>query len=112
MRILLLLLLAPVAGWGQINRSAKELASEHIREYIQTRLFKDMPYKAVSYGEMKTYKQPNTEKAWILEHNFEIIENRFQADKKVALVKPYRFFFYMDKRIKVIGAESVQLIEL
>lgn len=112
MRIIyLLLLITPFLSQAQINRSAKELASEKIKEYIETRLFRNMPYKAVSYGELKTYKQARSEKAWVLEHNFEITETRFQADKKVAVTKPCHFFFYLDKRIKVLGAEEVQVIE-
>ncbi len=112
MRIFCLLLLtAPCLVQAQINRSAKELASEKIKEYIETRLFKDMPYKAVSYGELKTYKQAHSEKAWVLEHNFEITETRLQGDKKITVTKPCHFFFYLDKRIKVLGAEWVQYLE-
>lgn len=112
MRIIcLLLLIAPCLAQAQINRSAKELASEKIKEYIETRLFKDMPYKAVSFGELKTYKQPHSEKAWILEHNFEITETLLQSDKKITVTKPYHFFFYLDKRIKVLGAEWIQNLQ-
>lgn len=112
MRILCLLMFAtPGILHAQINRSAKELASEKIKEYIETKLFKNMPYKAVSYGDLKTYTQPHSEKAWVLEHNFEITETRLQADKKISVTKPYHFFFYLDKRIKVLGAEWVQNLQ-
>jgi hypothetical protein len=112
MRIIyLLLLIVPCLVQAQVNRSAKELASENIKEYIETKLFKDMPYKAVSYGELKTYKQPQTGKEWVLEHNFEITETRLQADKKITITKPYHFFFYLDKRIKVLGAELVENLQ-
>ena len=104
MRIIyLLLLIVPCLVQAQVNRSAKELASENIKEYIETKLFKDMPYKAVSYGELKTYKQPQTGKEWVLEHNFEITETRLQADKKNYNNKALSFFLLPRQKNKSVG---------
>ncbi len=109
MRIILLLLLVfPSFLTAQINRSATELAREKIKEYIETKLFKKMPYKAISYGELKAYPQPHSEIAWTIVHDFEITENRTIADKRSTVQKPYRFYFYFDKRIKILKSESIQ----
>ena len=83
MRItLFLLFVAPLFLHAQINRSAKELACEKVHEYIVTRLFKNMPYKSVSYGELKPYDQVRSETAWTIEHNFEITETKLVQDQE------------------------------
>ena len=107
MRILLLFLLgAPFLSMAQIDRSANELAREKVQEYIVTKLFKDLPYKPVSYGNLKSQKQPQAEIAWSINHRFEIVDSQFVADKKIAVTKPYYFSFYLDKKLKVVAAES------
>ena len=107
MRLLLICLIAiPLCSAAQINRSATELAHERIREYIVTRVFKDQPYKPVSYGELKSYKQDRSEIRWSIEHKFEIEETQEVSDKKVIVRKPQWFWFYLDKKLKVILAES------
>lgn len=107
MRILLLLLLGiPFVSKGQINRSANELARENVREYIVSRLFKDLPYKPVSYTELKSQKQPHIDIAWSMNHKFEIVDSQFVADKKAAVRKAYYFSFYLDKKLNVVTAES------
>jgi hypothetical protein len=107
MRLLLLILLSfPLFSKGQINRSANELAREKVQEYIVTMIFKDLGYKPVSYGELKPHKQPHSEMAWSINHRFEIVDSQFVNDKRVAVIKPYDFAFFLDKKLKVIGAES------
>jgi len=44
--------------------------------------------------------------AWSISHQFEIVDSQFVADKKVAVRKPYYFSFYLDKKLKVVAAES------
>jgi hypothetical protein len=106
MRLLLIFLITiPFFSKAQINRSAKELASERVKEYIETRLFKDQPYKAISYGELKPYSQPRSHITWRIEHRFEIEAPVF-SDKKTTVRKPYYFSFYLDKKLKVLLAES------
>lgn len=107
MRLLLLALIAsPFFSNAQINRSATELAHERIREYIITKVFKDMPYKPVSYGKLQPQKQPQSEITWSISHRFEISDSRFVADKKTVVQKPYYFSFYLDKKLKIISAQS------
>ena len=108
MRLLLFSLIAiPFFSSAQINRSATELARERIQEYIVTMVFKDQPYKPVSYGELKSYKN-RSDIAWIIEHKFEIEETQLVSDKKIVVRKPQWFWFYLDKKLKVILAESFQ----
>ena len=107
MRILLFSLLClPFLCNAQINRSANEVARERVKEYIATKLFKDQVYKPVSYGELIPQKQRDTGLAWLLTHQFEITDSQFVADKKIAVRKAHSFSFYLDKKMKVIAAES------
>ena len=107
MRMLLLLLLGvPFFSKSQINRSANELAREKVQEYIVTKIFKGLSYKPLSYGELKPQKQPEVEIAWSMSHKFEILDSQFVANKKIAVRKSYDFSFYLDKKLKVIAAES------
>lgn len=107
MRILIfLLLIFPVVSNAQINRSANELARERVEEYIVTKLFKDFVYKPGSFSQLKSRQQPQSDIAWTINHKFEIVDSQFVADKKVAVTKPYYFSFYLDKKLKVLTAES------
>jgi len=107
MRMLLLMLFGfPFFSKAQINRSANELAREKVQEYIITKVFKDMPYKSLSYGALKPQTQPHTEIAWSINHRFEIVDCQSIANEKVAVTKPYNFSFYLDNKLKVIAAES------
>ena len=109
MRLLLFsLVIFPFFSSAQINRSATELARERIGEYIVKMVFKDQPYKPVSYGELKSYKKNRSDIAWIIEHKFEIEETQLVSDKKIVVRKPQWFWFYLDKKLKVILAESFQ----
>ncbi|HKZ67430.1 MAG TPA: hypothetical protein VJ111_13780 [Chitinophagaceae bacterium] len=109
MRLLLFSLIAiPFFSSAQVNRSANELARERVREYIVTMVFKDQPYKPVSYGELKSYKRNRSEIEWSIEHKFEIEETQLVSEKKVVVRKPQWFWFYLDKKLKVILAESFQ----
>ena len=106
MRLLILLLLTiPFCSAAQINRSANELACERVKEYIETRLFKDLTYKAVSYGQLKPHSKPHSQIMWSIEHKFEI-ETPVFSDNKSSTLKSYNFSFYLDKKLKVLRAES------
>lgn len=106
MRLLILLLIAlPFCSDAQINRSANELACERVKEYVQTMLFKNHSYKAVSYGQLKPFSKTNSHMVWTIEHTFEIEAPVFSNDK-VSHSKSYNFSFYLDKRLKVLRAES------
>ncbi|MGZ8557717.1 MAG: hypothetical protein ACXWWC_05270 [Chitinophagaceae bacterium] len=96
----------PLFSISQVNRSANELAREKVKDYIVTKIFKDMNYHPVSYGELQPQKQDHSETAWSISHKFEITDSQYLADKKIAIRKPYFFSFYLDKKLKVLGAQS------
>ncbi len=103
--VLLLLIILPFFSAAQINRSANELACERVKEYVEKKLFKDLPYKAITYGQLKPLTNPESHIAWSIEHKFEI-ETPVFSGKKNSVSKQYRFSFYLDKRLKVLRAES------
>jgi len=107
MRILLVLLLGPpFFSTAQINRSANELAREKVQEYVVTKIFKDLHYKPVSYSELRPQRQDHSEITWFISHKFEITDSKYVADKKIAVRKPYFFYFYLDKKLKIVAAGS------
>jgi hypothetical protein len=108
MRILLLsFLLLPCFLNAQINRSARELAQENVREYLVKKLFMNQPYKSVSFSELRSRDDVKTGIAWTIDHQFEITEKAKNFDKKSAeLQKPYNFIFYLDDKMNVVKAES------
>jgi hypothetical protein len=65
-----LFLVIPFFAGAQVNRSAKELASEKVREYIVSKLFRDKPYKPVSFGDIKAIDDKRTKIAWAIAHKF------------------------------------------
>ena len=103
--LILLLIILPFFSVAQINRSANELACERVKEYVQTMLFKNHSYKAVSYGQLKPFSKTNSHIMWTIEHKFEIAAPVF-SDNKTGNLKAYNFSFYLDKRLKVLRAES------
>jgi len=105
--LLILLFFFPAFAGAQINRSAKELATEKIQEYILNKLFKNKQYKPVSYGELKPTGGKNSEIVWMIAHKFEITEggeNSFKKSPKVQ--QPYKFLFYMNEKMRVLKAET------
>lgn len=112
MRIILFLLLAfPVIVNAQINRSATEFAKEQVTEYLTSKIFKDIHYKPVSFGELKPLNEKQHEISWSIDHDFEITESHDDADKKGLVQRPYKFTFYLNNRMKVIKAEASYSIE-
>jgi hypothetical protein len=104
---LFLLMLPVFAADAQINRSAKEFAGERIEEYIVTKLFKSKQYKPVSYGELKSYNDKTSSIAWIMAHEFELTEKKRNADGATTAPVLYKFFFYLDDKMKVVKAEGM-----
>ena len=104
---LFLTLFLPVFVTAQINRSAREYASEQVQEYVTAKLFKDLSYKPGSFGPLKIFNEKrNKEIAWTIEHKFEVTETRKFSDQKTAVPKEYKFLFYLDEKMKVLRAES------
>ena len=104
--LIILLLTVPVFAFSQVNRSARELASEQVQEYINTKLFKGQPYKPVYFGDLKPRKDPNFQIEWTIEHRFEITEAHKDENDKATQPKAYKFLFYLDHKMKVLRAES------
>src|SRR5262245_40579539 len=104
--VLLIIFILPFLASAQINRSAKELASETIGEYITTKLFKDKSYHPLSFGQLTPKHEQNTEVIWSFDHRFEITEERTIDDKKTPVTKTYKFTFYLDKKMKVKRADG------
>ena len=104
--LIFILLMLPFVSNAQINRSAKELASERIGEYITTRLFKGQPYQPVVYGELKSVGDKWSAINWVVVHKFEITETPKVDDKNTAIRRPYKFVFYLDDKMKVVRAET------
>ena len=101
----LLLMFLPLVINAQINRSATELAKENIQDYITTKLFNGHPYQSISYGELKQRKDSDDpDIAWSMQHKFQITEMQASGDKKLSSQKPYRFMFYLDRKMKVLKA--------
>jgi len=96
----------PALSNGQINRSATELAKENIHEYVTDKIFKSHAYQPISYGELKSVGTKDREVKWSIVHKFEIPETQREADKKVEVQKPYDFIFYLDDKMRVLGARS------
>jgi hypothetical protein len=105
-RIAFLLSFLPAVVNAQINRSATELAKENIQEYITEKIFNGRQYQPVSYGELKPRKEGNPDIVWSIEHKFQITETQTDSDKKTLLQKPYKFIFYLDRKMKVLRAET------
>jgi hypothetical protein len=105
MRILFLLfLLAPVVCSAQINKSATELAREKVQEYVVNKLLITPLYESSSYGELKPQLLTRTKASWGMECRFET-----QKNSSSGLNQAYRMFFYFDKRMKIVRAESYEL---
>ena len=105
--ILLLALILPLFTAAQINRSAREFASEKIQEYVSAKLFKDLSYKPISFGQLKEYNSKgNSEITWTIEHKFEITDTKKFSDQRTSVPKEYKFQFYLDDKMKVLKAES------
>jgi hypothetical protein len=74
---------------------------------VAAKLFKNQPYKAVSFGELKAQKKgKDSEIAWALGHKFEIKDSQEFYNNKTAVTKVYNFLFYLDDKMKVVKAES------
>ncbi len=106
--LIIITLLFPIVTAAQINRSAREFAGEQVQEYVTKKLFKGMPYKPVSFGPIKEHKEKNTEIAWLIEHKFEISEKQSYSGRQASTPRTYRFYFYLDERMKVLRAETYQ----
>jgi hypothetical protein len=110
MRMLLLFLAFPFMVHAQVNRSASQLAHENIEDYLRSKLFRDRPYYPESFGDLKPQKEAHSETAWFMEHKFKVAEKVSEGSEKPVSIDnhPYRFFFFLDKKMRIVKAESIQ----
>jgi hypothetical protein len=104
--IILLLIILPSVALAQVSRSAKELASDNIREYITEKLFKGKEYKPVWYGEIKAAESKERKVHGMLVHSFEITETELADDQMIPVQKLYRFGFYLGQTMNVLRANG------
>ena len=105
--ILFLSLLFPVFVNAQFKRSATELAKENIREYLIEKLFKNRSYQSISYGNLTPLKANDPEIGSYIKYQFAMTETQIHGDKKDSVLRAYKFIFYFDNRMRVLGAESL-----
>ena len=110
MRMIVLFLVFPLVVHAQVNRSASQLAHENIQDYLKSKLFKDQPYYPESFGDLKPQKKDHSETAWIMEHKFQVMEKKDKETKQTSALDThqYWFFFALDKKMRVVKAESIQ----
>ena len=106
------MLAAPFLSAAQVNRSANEVAQSVAREYIVNKVFRDKAYKPVWYGPLRERVDKKDGTNWIIEHRFEIADKQpssfnNQANPK----KEYAFTFFLDKRMKILRAESYSVAD-
>src|SRR5215831_13149183 len=91
-KIIFLLILVPSVLNAQFKRSATELAKENIQDYLTSKLFKNQPYKAISYGELMARKEEdNPSIVWSIEHKFVFSDVEATTDKKIPAPKLHDF---------------------
>ena len=105
--ILFLLFLIPALSNAQFKRSATELAKDNIRDYLTQKLFKNLPYQPVAYGELKNNTGGGAKFSSLIEHRFVITDSESHETMKVPVRKEYLFVFYFDDKMKVQMAESI-----
>lgn len=104
--LLVAAMLIPVFLNAQINRSAREVASESAQDYLVKKIFKGKNYQPLSFSEIRAWENSQSEISWTIDHKFAIEEDEIVDGKKTLVRKPYHFLFYLDKRMKVLRAEG------
>lgn len=104
--VILVLLVVPFFATAQINKSANELAKEVTREYLVTKLFRGKNYQPIRYGELKAKNDKRSSVAWTLEHDFEVTDMEPSGFNNFQNKNFYSFLFFLDKRMKIVKAES------
>ena len=105
--ILFLLLLIPAVSNAQFKRSATELAKDNIRDYLTQKVFKNLSYHPISFGELTENRGGGSKFSSLIEHKFAITGIESHENMKVPVQKEYMFVFYFDDKMKVQMAESI-----
>ncbi|HEX2606553.1 MAG TPA: hypothetical protein VHK91_04200 [Flavisolibacter sp.] len=106
--LLLLLLLAPVWAQAQLNRSAKELSKEKIKEYVTTKLLAGKVYKPLAFEDIIPVRDRDPEVVWSIQHRFEAAEQEWVKEAVREENKMYNVTFYLDRKLNIRRAESSQ----
>jgi hypothetical protein len=95
---------------AQINRSTKELATENINNYLSRKIFKKQSFQVLATGNLQSYQLNSPDIVWTMESKLEAVELKrsYQNDSLMLVHQPYKFLFYLDKRLKVVVAERTQ----
>jgi len=105
--IVFLFLLIPALSNAQFKRSATELAKDNIRDYVTQKLFKNLSYQPISFGELTTNRGGGSTFSSLIKHKFAITEMASHDEMKVPVQKEYLFVFYFNDKMKVQMAESI-----
>ena len=105
--ILFLLLLIPAVSNAQFKRSATELAKDNIRDYVTQKLFKNLSYQPISFGELTTNAGGGATFSSLIKHKFAITEIESHENMKVPVQREYLFVFYFNDKMKVQMAENL-----
>ena len=105
--ILFLLLLMPAVSNAQFKRSATELAKDNIRDYLTQKLFRDLSYQPISFGELTENRGGGSAFSSLIKHKFAITGIESHENMKVPVQKEYLFVFYFNDKMKVQMAESI-----
>ena len=106
--LILLFIATPVFSFSQINRSATELARERVVEYITTKIFQGSNYEPVNKGKLIHVEDPSRKYEWSFSHMFNTIDKQYVSGRWTEIKKPHFFSFYLDKKMKVVGAASCE----
>jgi hypothetical protein len=105
--IIFLLLLTPALTNAQFKRSATELAKDNIRDYLTQKLFKNVSYQPISFGELRDNRGGSSVFTSLISHKFSITEIQSHDNIKVPVQREYFFVFYFNDKMKVQMAESI-----
>src|SRR6185295_283114 len=105
--ILFLLLLIPALSNAQFKRSGTELAKDVIRDYVTQKLFKNLSYQPIAYGELTSNRGGGASFSSLIKHTFTITQIESHENIKVPVQKEYLFVFYFNDKMKVQMAESI-----
>jgi len=105
--ILFVLAFIPAVSNAQFKRSATELAKDNIRDYITQKLFKNLSYQPISFGELTANREGGANFSSLIKHEFSITDPQSRENMKARVQKQYQFVFYFDDKMKVQMAESI-----
>jgi hypothetical protein len=104
---LYLFLLIPALSNAQFKRSATELAKDKIRDYITEKLFRNVSYQPISFGELAANSAGGSTFSSLIKHKFAITDTGSHENIKTPVQKQYEFVFYFNDKMKIQMAERI-----